>query len=408
MSVAEQDLNLDVMDRTPAADPARSPFARKTGVLYIIDQLCERGGAELVLVRMINRLPRDRFEPIVVTFKIDESLGFRDAMKCAVHVLPLHRTYDVQAFRVALQIRSLIRSNNIRIAHTFHETADLWGAPVARLSGCPILISSRRDMGFLRSGKHWGAYRWMARVFTQVQAVSEEVRRFCIDKDGLDPARVITVYNGVDVTPRSQPLPDRQLLRQRFGLSGTGPLVVSVGHIRQIKGYDVFLRAAAQAMRRRPDAIYAVAGDFHEREHADELRRLAGSLGIEKQFHFLGPVSNPRELLAAADVFCLLSRTEGLSNALLEAMASELPCIATRVGGNAEVVEDGKTGFIVENGDANAAATALGRLLTDPAMARKMGAEGARRVASHFTTEVMMRNIVDSYDQLLSARCPVR
>src|SRR5262249_45199114 len=168
-------------------------------VLFIIDELCEMGGAERVLVRTIDRLPRERFSPRVVTFNIDESLGFRKKITCPLEVYPLRRTWNWNGLQVARKISRVIRSHGVRITHTFHETSDLWAGMVAKLSGCPVLISSRRDMGILRGKGHRVAYRLLRNRFDQVQTVSEQVRRHFIEQDRLSPKRTLTVYNGIDL-----------------------------------------------------------------------------------------------------------------------------------------------------------------------------------------------------------------
>ena len=370
------------------------------GVLFIIDQLCELGGAERVLLRMIRQLPRSRYSPIVVTFKIDESLGIAEAISCPLYVYPLHRTYDWKALRVARQIHHLVRSRNIRITHTFHETSDLWGGMVAKMSGCPILISSRRDMGFLRESKHRLAYRYLGRYFNEVQTVSEEVRRFCIEEDGLDPERVVTIHNGVDF-PRAPESEDRRTLRARFGLEKATHVVASVGHIRKIKGFDVLLRAAAHVRDVIPGVMFTIAGDNHEPAHFRELTALSAALRLEPNVTFLGGVEDVGSVLRASDVFCLPSRTEGLSNALLEAMACELPCVATRVGGNPEVLVDGRTGYLVDSEDAESLAARILQLLQHPPAAHRMGLEGRRVMEEQFTTQAMMKRLIDSYERLL-------
>jgi glycosyltransferase involved in cell wall biosynthesis len=376
---------------------------REVNVLFIIDQLCELGGAERILLRTVEHLPQYGFKPTVVTFAIDDQLGIRQSIGCPLNVLPLRRTYDFTALRAANNIRRLIRSQNIQITHTFHETSDLWGGMIAKMSGCPVLVSSRRDMGFQRRKKHRTGYRWLGRYFDEVQVVSEQVGQFCIEQDGLDPQRVVTIYNGVDLPERYEATP-KSSLRRHFGLPVSGPLVVSVGHIRRIKGYDVFMRIAAKVLAQMPDAIFAVGGCDHEPAHMRELKQLAAQLGLESNFRFLGDVKDVRSLLRAADVFCLPSRSEGLSNALLEAMACELPCVASAVGGNPEVVVDGRTGFLFDSEAAESAATHILRLLCDLSTAQMMGAAGREVAAKHFTTEAMVIKLVDSYERLLSTR----
>jgi glycosyltransferase involved in cell wall biosynthesis len=390
-------MNCGVMN-TP--ETSRSARTDAVGVLFIIDQLCEMGGAERVLLRMIRQLPRSSYSPIVVTFKIDESLGIANSISCPLYVYPLRRTYDRTAFRVARQIRHLVRSQKIRITHTFHETSDLWGGMIAKMSGCPILISSRRDMGFLRESKHRLGYRYLGRYFNQVQTVSEEVRRYCIEQDGLDHERVVSIHNGVDFPPAPEG-EDQRTLRARFGLEKATHLVVSLGHVRKIKGYDVLLRAAAYVRDVMPGVLFAIAGENHEPAHFSELMALLAALRLESNVTFLGQVDDIGSLLRASDVFCLPSRTEGLSNALLEAMACERPCVATRVGGNPEVLVDGKTGYLVESEDAESLAARILQLLQHPATARTMGFEGRRVMEEQFTTQAMMKRLINSYERLL-------
>jgi glycosyltransferase involved in cell wall biosynthesis len=384
--------------RWRAAAPAPLP------ILFMTDLLCrenELGGAERVLLRILKSLPRERYSPRVITFRLDEGSQIADLLGCPLHVLPLDRTYGWGALRVARSIRKIVHSYGIQITHTFHETSDLWGGVIAKMSGCPILVSSRRDMGIQRQKKHRLAYKLLGRYFDQVQTVSEEVRRFSIREDGLEPRRVVTIHNGIDV-PNQFAGSERPALRAQFGLSPTCPLVVSVGNIRHVKGVDILLRTAAKVCEVMPDAMFVIAGEHLEPRYAEELTKLVAQLGMASRFRFLGGLDDVTSLLHCADVFCLLSRSEGLSNALLEAMACALPCVATRVGGNSEVVIEGKTGYLVDRENVDRAATSLLQLLQSPSLARRMGFEGRKVVEQEFTTETMMRSLLESYQQLLA------
>src|SRR6185312_3808040 len=168
-----------------------------------------------------------------------------------------------------------------------------------------------------------------------------------------------------------------------------------------VKGFDVFVEAAAHIARAAPDTAFAIAGEDSDTECCRQLREMASARGLKDNFFLLGGLDDVYPLLQAADVFCLLSRTEGLSNALLEAMACELPCVATAVGGNPEVVTDGTTGFLVESEDAESAAASILNLLRNPASARSMGIEGRKILEQKFTTETMMRSLIDCYEHLL-------
>jgi glycosyltransferase involved in cell wall biosynthesis len=352
---------------------------------------------------MAEHLPRERYSPRIVTFKLDKSLGIEESIQCPLQAYPLRRTYGWEALGVARRIGDLVRRHKIQITHTFHETSDLWAGMIAKLSGCPILISSRRDMGIMRSWKHKLAYRLLHRRFDEVQTVSDQVRRFCIEHDGLDPQKVRTVYNGVAL-PRGDVRFVNGIQAYSGLLQGASHVITTVGHVRSVKGFDVFIRAAAEVHQYYPEARFIIAGHLNDRAHHAQLTQLAASLGIAECVHFVGPIDPPDALLAASDVFCLLSRSEGLSNALLEAMAAGLPCVATRVGGNPELIAHSRTGYLVDNEDAHAAAQFIIQLLEGPDVASEMGARGRHLVEEQFTTTTMMSRLVASYEHLLKER----
>ena len=370
-------------------------------VLYIVDQLTEMGGAERLLVKMIRSLPKERFRCSLVTFQIDRDLPLFSSMPCDVRILPLRKSYDARALRLSLELRRFIRSEGVSIVHTFFETADLWGGLVSHLSRVPILLSSRRDMGILRRPKHAFAYRFVNPLFTRVLAVSEEVRRCCIEVDHLRPERVETVYNGIEFP--SLPLESRDACRERLGLSDFKEIVLTIGNIRRVKGIDIFLRAAADVCKRRPSALFLIVGDNHEPAHFNELKELVSELGISHNVLFYGPSEEVGQLLAACDIFCLPSRSEGFSNALIEAMGAGVPCVATRVGGNVEAIANNRSGVLVPSEDPKALSSAIGELLDNPSRARALGREAIEVVQSRFTHEAMMAHLTNIYERLLVA-----
>lgn len=372
-------------------------------ILYVIDQICQLGGAERVLLEMIRRLPPDRFRCSVVTFQIEPGLKALENVSSPLRFLPLRRTYDIGAIRTALHIRDLIRRENVSIVHTFFETSDLWAAPIARLSGCPVLVSSRRDTGILRTRKHHLAYPIVNRLFDRVLTVSDEVRSYALNHDHLPPKRVETLYNGVDLETLDAKAAEDNA-RLSLGLRPTSLVISTLANIRHVKGLDVLVRAAARVCNACPDAVFLAMGGVLEPEVFRRLQALVDSLGIKDNFRFLGTMSNPYPVLAASDVFCLPSRSEGFSNALIEAMGSRLPCVATRVGGNAEALTEGVTGFLVKSEDADAMGDRLLRLLRDPKLRRGMGQAARQTVESHFSMNAMMTRLTDIYQELLATK----
>ena len=238
-------------------------------------------------------------------------------------------------------------------------------------------------------------------LFDRVLTVSEEVSRFCVKEDRLDPTKVITIYSGIDLDKVGAINGDRALGLDRRRARDV-EVITAVGHIRKVKGFDIFIRAAALVRREFPNAEFLIVGDVHEAEHGPELHELTRALGLTDSVRFLGSSENVVEVLKRSDVFVLPSRSEGFSNALVEAMACGLPCVATRVGGNAEAIEDGVSGFLVPPENPALAAERILRLLREPEEASRMGRAARKRVEEKFTAQAMMASITGIYERLLS------
>jgi len=385
-------------------ESAEASAQRPRHVLFLIDRFPERmGGAEGALWRTTKLLPRHRYRCSVATFAIDTRFGdVRPLFDCPFHVFPLERTYGWSALRTAFRIANMIRREKISIVHTFFSTSDLWGGLIAKLSGCPVLISSRRDMGIERSTKHRRAYRALASMFDQVQTVSDQVRSYSIAADGLRPDRVVTLHNGVDLKEiDAAPVLSRS--DEALGACNASHVVVSVGNIRRVKGADVMVRTAAIVRKKFPNILFLLVGGVHETNFFSEIQGLVSSLGLTANVKFVGRRLDVPSILKSCDLFYQSSRSEGLPNALLEAMASGLPCVATDVGGTNEIISDGENGFLVGSEKPDLAAKRIVGLLGDQIRARTMGAAARMTIEQRFSAENMVNRMVNHYDALLAA-----
>ena len=363
-------------------------------VLLVLDQFPKTlGGGERIVLRLAALLPKYGYRASILTFSVHPESAVLQSSPCPIYLLPLQRTYDLSALRAALELKRFLRQQRIQIVQTFFESSDLWAGFVTKATSRAKLIWSRRDMGILRESKHHLAYRLMSRIPDRVFAVSEEVRQHCVEVDRIRPSMVETIYNGIDIADwDAASLPAKP---------AAAPVIATVGNIRRVKGHDVFIKAAASVVAQFPQVTFNIAGDVLESDYFAELQTLIGDLNLANHFHFVGGVANLHEYLSTADIFVLPSRSEGFSNAIVEAMAASLPVVATNVGGNAEAVTDGVTGLIVPPDDPAALAAAITRLLSDPARAREMGAAGNKLASEKFTTDAMMHQITLAYANVL-------
>jgi len=372
---------------------------RRTHVLFLVDQLAELGGGERALMQIVREIS-PRFHCSVITFRPFLHPNIKALLPVPVVVIPLTRTYNFGAIKSAFMLRRYIDYNSVDIVHTFFETADIWGGIVTRLSRAKVLISSRRDMALLRTKKHDLAYRFVGRMSDCVLTVSDAVRELVIRKDGLDARRVITLYTGVGL-PHSSDKNTLLHLRCQMGVPPDAPIVLSVANILPWKGHSDFLQAAALVHSICPSAHFVVAGASSDGALAAELLCKRSSLGLDKCFHYIGSIASTWPLYQIASVSCLLSTTEGMPNAVLEAMSSGCPVVATNVGGTGEAVVDGLTGFLVSPGNVGDAAARISQLLTSSHLACSMSAASIRQVAEHFDLRQMIARLEDIYDSTL-------
>jgi Glycosyltransferase len=363
-------------------------------VLLVVDQFSRNlGGGERIALKLAALLPQYGYRASILTFSADTANPVFDTAPCPVYLLPLQRTYDRTALMGALALRRFLKQQKVKVVQTFFESSDIWAGFVTKLLSDAKLIWSRRDMGILRTRKHEIAYRLMAGLPDAVFAVSDLVRQHCIEEDHIDPDRVQTIYNGLELADWDISSPSVR--------RGDKVVVTTIANIRHVKGHDIFIRAAAAIAPRFPNVCFSIAGGVLDKAYFEELQSMVRGMNLSGRFHFVGSITDLQQQLSTADIFVLPSRSEGFSNAIVEAMAASLPVVATNVGGNAEAVQSGVSGIIVPTEDPEALADAISQLLADPARATAMGIAGKRRVAEKFTTAAMMEQTTATYRRLL-------
>ena len=223
-------------------------------------------------------------------------------------------------------------------------------------------------------------------------ANSEACRRAVVAAENLSPSRIVVMENGVDLGR----FPQSRLHTVR---PPSQPRCIGVtANLRAVKGLDVFLRAAALVAAKQPNVSFAIAGEGPLRP---ALTQQARELGLEGRLAMPGSVKDIPTFLAGLDVAVLPSHSEGLSNALLEYMAAGKALVATAVGGNVQLVEDGRHGLLVPPGDPEKLAAAITRLLTDPVLAQRLGTAARRRTEERYSRQRMMQRFETLYLNLV-------
>lgn len=366
-------------------------------VVHVIHCL-KMGGLENGLVNLINQLPKDRFRHAVVC--IEDFSEFRNRiLDSNVAVYAMHRS-AIGTVRLRLRLFELLRRLRPDIVHS-RNLSGLDALLPARLAGIATLHS---EHGFEVDNLNGKARKptllrcLHAPLVNRYVTVSQQLRALHIEEFGMRPSKVTHICNGVDTTRFWPPSSRRDDLLPAAFLAENSFVVGTVGRVQPIKDQATLLHAMAALVRRcpglRPRLRLAVVGDG---PLLGELRHLANSLGIEDLVWFAGARNDVAELLQALDLFVLPSLGEGISNTLLEAMATGLPTLATAVGGNVELLEAGVCGDTFGPGDMHALAAAIERYAVNPAMCRAHGAAARQRVLRHFSLQTMVSAYQDLY-----------
>ncbi len=320
-------------------------------------------------------------------------------------VLPMGPSFlDV---RVLPPLVRLLRRESPDLLHCHLLRANLYGRLAGRLAGINQIVNSIHgaDEYMLRgdviSRSLRLAERLSAPLVSRFVAVSENARQAVIKRLKITPGRVSTILNALDLEPFRQPEIDRKALRAELGLSPDAVVIGSVGRLAPLKNFAFLVEQMKALAAAFPNSELVIIGEGPERRALEDL---AAALNLGDKVRLPGFRADIPRILPALDLFAFPSLSEGLSMALLEAMAAGLPCVALDVGGNGEAVAPGETGYVVPFDDPSAFAAALSRLLKDGDLRKKMGTAGKNRAFTLFNPQRLATQYEELYRSLLNRR----
>jgi sugar transferase (PEP-CTERM/EpsH1 system associated) len=384
-----------------ALGPARRPFvmngretrsgARRARIVQVIPTL-RMGGLESVVGRLVEYLAPVSEQAVVAPAGAGP---LAEHLPAGVLVFPLSEVHRPDRWN-ALRMARLFRRLRPDIVHTRNWTC-IDAIVGARLAGVPVVIHGEHGREAMdpegRNRRRQRMRRLLSPFVTEFVTVSRDLARWLVEQVRVPARKVRTIHNGVD-TERYSP-GERAPARQALGLPLDCTLVGTVSRLDPVKDQVGLIRAFAQTAN-KGKTVLVIAGDGPSHR---QLEALVNELGLGDRVRLLGERGDVPLILRALDVFVLSSIGEGISNAILEAMATGLPVIATRVGGNIELVQDGLTGRLIEPRRPEALAKALTGYFHDPALACAHGAAGRERAAREFGLERMLAGYTALYRQ---------
>ena len=354
------------------------------------------GGAEEMVLNLVQHLP-SRFEPVVCCIDQAGPIG-EEIRRTGTPVSVLGLSPGLRHPWHLAGIRRYLRDTKPAIVHTFLLTASLYGRLAAILEQVPIVIGTEVNIYERKRAHHILAERVLMARTDRVIVSAKSVRDFYVEQIHADPAKIDVVYNAVD-WKSIQPSQSREQMRASLGLDRGAKIAGVIARLTEQKGHHYLFQA--MTMPALADLQLIVVGDGDLR---DVLKAEAQALGIASRVHFLGARRDLGNLLAAMDVFVMPSLWEGLPLSMILAMGAALPVVTTAVAGIPEIVQHGRTGWLVPAGNAAALATALIEIFADPARAAAVGAAARAFVLPRFGVDGYVDSMVGLYDRLLAER----
>ena len=311
-------------------------------------------------------------------------------------VFDIGKLYSLRTLGEAIRLARYIRKKGIQIVHAYGLYPNIFAVPVARIAGAPIVIASIRDCGDIL--KPW--QRWLQKIVCRMAdcvLVNADAIRDALISQGYRPDNIAVIRNAI-AQPEATEINESSGIRQELGLTQSGPLVLVLSRLNRMKGVEYFLDAAKIVAAEVPEARFLIVGDGAIRQ---ELQSQAANLGLADKIAFTGFRTDVPRLLSEVSLSVLPSLSEGLSNTLLESMAAGVPVIATWVGGNPEIIEDGVSGLLVPPRDSETLADAMLTVLKNPGLAAKFAVAGKHRIADVFSLERSLREIERLYQTLI-------
>jgi glycosyltransferase involved in cell wall biosynthesis len=347
------------------------------------------GGTERQMIELVRRLDRAQWAVHVACFHRRGAWFPRVAEVAPVTVFPVRSFRGPGFIRQMWWFSRWCRRQAIAIVHAAELPANIFGLPGAALARVPVRVGNRRE---LNPGKsiaeivlQRAAYACAHKIVANSRAAAERL----LD-EGVATRDVAIIPNGLDVHDFHSREPRPSLRR-----------VIVVANLRPEKGHDVLIDAAVEVLRRFPDARFELVGGGPQRE---PLQRRAEARGVAHAFDFLGQREDVPARLRAADIFVLPSRSEAFPNAVLEAMATNVPVVASGVGGILESIDDGRTGLLAPAGDSGALADRLCRLMADPALGKRLAVAARIEAERRYSFDRMVNAFESLYLSELARR----
>ncbi len=359
------------------------------------------GGAEKLVCDIVRQVDKQLVHSCI--YCLNDNVGhFGEALQeDGYHVGTLGREPGVD-WKLIPKLSTILQQEKIDIIHAHQYSPHFYGLMASLLSQFgrgyrrPKLIVTEHGKTYFppqKKLKRVIANPFLSLFTDEIVTISEHTKSILVKYENYPSYKIKVVYNGIDLNRFTENV-DVKAKKESLGLPLNRKIIGIVSRLAPIKNHAMLLRAFKQVAEQVPETSLLIVGDGPE---AQNLRTLADSLRLSENISFLGAREDVPELLRIFDVFALTSFSEGMSVSLLEAMGASVPIVATRVGGNPEVINNGETGYLVQSDREHEMAAMLLKLLQNEKLRCKMGLAGQQRVSSMFSLHQMVNTYTEMY-----------
>ena len=350
-----------------------------------------------MFLELLPRLNPEKYEVTVLCVrKWGELKGQFIKKGFKVNLIVIKRVHLLRNF---LKLVRFIKEGRFDIVHSNMYDANTPARVAAKLAGIPVIIAHEHNIENWKRKKEKMVDRLLANFTDKVVAVSQGVKNFLIEEEGIPESKIEVIYNGIDIKRFENVKVSMREKKKEFGIASQEKVVGIVSRIAPQKGHKYFIQVATKILKSFPDTKFLIVGEG-KRDLEGEIKKIVREQGIEKQVIFTGSREDIPEIISIMDVFVFPSLREGFGNVLVEAMACKKPIVAFDIPGVNEVIVNGKTGFLVSPGEVEVLAEKTNLLLKDREIREKMGEFSTQR-AKVFSIERMVEKTESLYDELL-------
>lgn len=375
-------------------------MAKKINIFHLLS-LSKIGGTELMVYSLIKNLDRERFNNQVCFLEKKGPLTRRYQQ---LDIKTYHLNFSRINFLISMiKLFRLLKKNKFDILNIYGLRAHVMGRVLGRLTGCKIIIGGLHSQ--INSDKDRGLSRYIGlyldRITYPLLTAYIANNKASIDymaENGFDTGKIKYIPNGIELDEFQRPTDKLKTYKTLpFKVDSNSVIITCVANLRPVKNHIMLLKGITPLFKENHNLKLLLVGSGDAQK---EVTNYINLHNLQDYIFLLGVRNDIPEILAISDIFVLTSLWEGMPGSIMEAMAAGLPVVATDVGDVKELVEDGKTGFLVEVGDVNALTEYIKRLVEDKGLRERIGGEGSRKI-NDYSLEKMVARTEEFYLDIL-------